>query len=227
VFPIIKRVTQDKLPTRPDMAVVGYCHVGMVTEAFCRSLANMTLIDKLILGMAVSAGPMIPVNRNIIAHQFLETECIKKADWLLSLDTDHEFDWNLCRVMIGVAQEVDADIVHIPYIVTKNLTTVMNIDGDPLMVDNIEPDCIYEAPYGGTGCMLISRRILEKIKDIYKDEKPYEFFAYGIFDTAKYGRRMIGEDFFFCGRAMDVGAKIVCYTGIKVGHVKQRILNVE
>jgi hypothetical protein len=80
-------------------------------------------------------------------------------------------------------------------------------------------DCAYEIDAAGTGCMLISRSILEKVKADNQDKEPWPFCGY---DHIEIGGKPAyeSEDYSLCRRIQQSGGHLVGYTGIFLGHWK-------
>ena len=198
-----------------DMAVITYCHVGMVTQPFAHHLALLAMADPFIEGIIGVQGAMLPMNRNKAAHQFLREA---KAPWLWIVDSDMTFPRDAIRQSIAVAHATDAEIVCGNYVNGLGYSNLCDLEC--VQVKDLKPNTSYEIGYGGTGCMLVSRALLERVQAKYEGDSPQEFFGYGYRHDNQGRLEVIGEDYLFCMRARTTGAKIVCWTGLELGHIK-------
>lgn len=71
---------------------------------------------------------------------------------------------------------------------------------------NPPPNRLIEVDTQGAGCLLIHRRVFEKV------EKPWFRWTLGWVDPG------VSEDFYFMERCIDAGFKPLCDTGIRCGH---------
>lgn len=198
---------------------VGYAHTGMVYERFMASMLMMQAAHKGRLAAIGQSSCNLPMNRNNIMHEFLTSK--EAWDWLLFLDTDIRFPPFTAAVLTKVAIETGADICAAPYMLTNGCSTfgVERENGGYHTQGRFKYDRAYEIAAAGTGCMLISRKLMERMKEVYAGRSPWEFCGYdriemdGKFDYES-------DDYSLCHRAKDIGAKIVGYTGIVLSHLK-------
>jgi hypothetical protein len=199
---------------------LGYAHMGMVHEAFMTSMIKMVRADQNVHTVIGESSCNLPLNRNIILQRFLDAP-VEQGEYLLFLDTDIVFPPYTASALVKVAIETQADIVCVPYQLTNGCSTVgvSSPGGGYLTQGAFMWDRAYEIDAGGTGCMLISRGLLGRMKEAYADREPWPFCGYDrivINGKPEYE----SDDYSLCHRAKDIGAKIVGYTGIALQHLK-------
>ena len=157
----------------------------------------------------------VDYNRNQITKMFLESDC----EWLLMIDEDNPPLRNPLELI-----EFNKDIMVLPTLMMKNdkatdnntrlafncfktikvgkkkgFTTVVN-DGNKL----------FKMDWGGTGCILIRRDVLETIP------KPFMSLP-----DKTYGIRKRGEDIYFCQRATKKGFEVWGHWDYTCSHFKR------
>lgn len=203
-----------------EPVALAYVHTGMVHEGFTESLCRMLRADPHIVAMHKESSCNVVMNRNLVMARFLETPEVQ-GRWLLWLDTDMVFPPYTAATLLKVAVETEADIVAAPYRLTNGCSTFgtasktggYNTQGKFLF------DRAYLIDAAGTGCMLISRKILKRMKEAYHDREPWPFCGYDrivINGKPEYE----SEDYSLCRRAQEIGAKVVGYTGVVLQHLK-------
>ncbi len=199
---------------------IGYAHMGMVHERFMQCMLMMAKADPAVRTMIGESSCNLPLNRNIIMQRFLDMDAAL-GEWLLFLDTDITFPAYTASAMVKVAVETGADIVAVPYQLTNGCSTfgTARADGGYATQGAFTWDRAYLIDAAGTGCMLISRKLIARMKEAYVDREPWPFCGYDrimIDGKPEYE----SDDYSLCHRAKDIGAKIVGYTGIVLEHLK-------
>jgi len=162
-----------------------------------------------------SSVTCIDYNRNTIVQMFLDSD----NKWLLMIDEDNPCLKNPLDLI-----ERNKDIIIYPTFMFKT-----GDDGQPMINYNVfnregkmwraqkmtagKPFMQYEA--GGTGCILIKRKVLEKIKRPFLSKlKPN-------------GTREVGMDLWFCERARRAGFQIWADWNYACEHYKEiELINV-
>lgn len=146
-----------------------------------------------------------PSNRNGIAKRFLASN----ADWLLMIDDD-TIPYGNPLDFVGK----DLDIVTFPYPLWKpGVTIPVTLSVSPLDGQRTVRlgDGVMEARWGGTGMVLIARRVLEhpalKIPFAYRYDED--------------GIKTWEEDADFCAKAREAGFKVWSALSHPCGHVKE------
>jgi hypothetical protein len=213
-------LSRDPLKHYAQPIAVGYVHTGLVHEAFCKCLAMLVRADGNVVAMHSESSCNLPMNRNIVLQRFLESPR-EQGEWLLFLDTDIRFPAYTAATLLKVAVETEADIVAVPYQLTNGCSTFGTVakNGGYNTQGRFTFDRAYLIDAAGTGCMMVSRKLLQRMKLAYHDLEPWPFCGY---DRIEIGGKpdYSSEDYSLCKRARDIGARIVGYTGIVLSHLK-------
>lgn len=143
-------------------------------------------------------------NRNTIVKRFLESDC----DVLLQIDSDIVPDKNpLTLIMLG------EDIVSAPCWIYqgKKILNIYKIDPTDESLVPVEPTQtthLAEIDATGTGCLLVSRRVLERIKAPFARQYDDDGFA------------VLGQDLAFSKKAKAAGFKIFADMSMRCKHYK-------
>lgn len=161
------------------------------------------------------------------ARNYMAMETLKQGfDYLFMVDDDNPIPPETLELMIAD----DKDIVIAP-ILSRNpvadgsypmcafYSEERDIKGKPLRMYHPIKEFKDEGPLhkidaGGTGCMLIKRKVLEKMFVKYQDH----FFEFGDI-TINGQRRTMSEDAEFCERAVDLGFEIWLDDRIRPKHI--------
>jgi len=76
-------------------------------------------------------------------------------------------------------------------------------------------NALVEVDAVGAGCLLIHRRVFEKL------ERPYFRWTLGWVEPG------VSEDLYFCERARDAGFRILVDTGVRCGHLGEQVVDGE
>jgi len=174
-------------------------------------------------------GLYVPANRNNMVRLFLdETD----FEWLFFLDTDVLFETKQFHELYDAAVENHCDVLGGLY---------YNYQSDGC----IYPTWLELAPDGttrtcgartggiqnlaalGMGFTLINRRVLEAMREHYKND-PWSWFAHDLVKMPDGSMDRAGEDTTFCQRLREMGGfKIQGHSGIALGHDKHTVLTWE
>ena len=161
--------------------------------------------------------------RNIIAHQFMKSDC----DNLMFIDADMTFDaesvirlmcWNQEKAIVAGAYEARKE--GKVYIVSLDGGHGVNGPQGKVTMDEAGLVRAYRV---ATGFMMIQRRVFDVLKaahpelehkDTNTDERMYAYFDFKVTPDG-----YLGEDFLFCDRARDQGLDIWLDPTIKLGHM--------
>lgn len=150
-------------------------------------------------------------NLNHIVKDFIDGN----FDYWLQIDSDNAPIRNPLELI-----SLDKDVMLMPYLQWHCTNEDIELGNYPivcLIMDDVgdgfkehkNMSGLQEVDAGGSGCMLIARKVLQKL----------QFPFTRTFD--RYGRVEIGVDFNFCRRARDLGFKIWCHYDYPVTHFKQ------
>lgn len=140
-----------------------------------------------------TAGGGITHNRNHLVDTFLKTD----FEWFLFIDSDTVPPVKVLD-MTKNGKYVCSGIYH--QFQHSNIVPVVYSDKNEaygLYIDNKTKDDVVEVDAVGAGCLLIHRKVFEKM------ERPYFKFLYD-----ENGYLKLGEDFYFCRQAKKAGFKI-------------------
>jgi hypothetical protein len=159
---------------------------------------------------------LITKARNAIAHEAL----IKDFDYLFFVDDDNPIPEDTLEIFL----KDDKDIVVAPILSRTPPHTLCSFYAQehPLKQGSVrlyepigefrDPGPLHRVDAGGTGCMLIKRRVLETLNEKHKGYI-FEFGDVRLGEEievhgSKYDRRTMSEDCEFCERAVDSGFEI-------------------
>lgn len=213
--------------------LAAYLHPNTVSHTFMDSLWAVADYEREHRGLLyrrfpVRSGPLsIDESRNVAARVFLDqTDC----DWLWMTDNDMGFAPDTLSRLADTADPVERPVVAAWYLTlietgsdgmggwkTRQQPAMyrwgrIRSTGGMGFVDYPDPPAneLVQVEGAGTGCMLIHRSVLEKIRADSGDEW---------FTCMRYedGRR-ITEDLSFCVRLNKIGMSPWVHTGIKATH---------
>jgi len=177
----------------------------------------------------VRSGPMIDQARNDIVKAFLALD--DKPEWLLMLDADMVWSPSDIRRLFEAADEVERPVIgalcfagHVDDSTVWPVILQATQDADGVghlsRVEDYPRDAICRVVSTGAAFLLIHRRVFTQILDAVGHEHPAPWFAISYLERSR-----LGEDVHFCIGCGRQGIPVHVHTGIKVGHVKSRILN--
>ncbi|MCC6419935.1 MAG: glycosyltransferase [Gemmataceae bacterium] len=137
-----------------------------------------------------------------------------RGDWLLMLDTDHEFEPDLVARMLHRMLRHELDVLSGFYqYKTHPHQPVVYRWGEPGKVRPIGlwgPECkLFRADAVGGGCLLVRRRVFDRIRKEL-NEQPFDI------------RHPYGEDISFCTRLRDLGIPLWVDARIEYHHLAVR-----
>lgn len=147
-------------------------------------------------------------------HDMARNELVSrmKGDWIMMLDTDMEFDPDVCARLVMLMYRHDLDVVTGLYPYKGNpALPILHMYNEETKKHEIigswpKDANLFEVDSGGAGCLLIRRRCLEKV---IKEGKAFPFERIGSW----------GEDFSFFSRVRQVGMKVYCAWRVQCGHL--------
>ena len=161
--------------------------------------------------------------RNVIAKQFLESDC----DHLMFIDADMTFEpESVIRLM---AWSQTRGIVAGAYLARKEPKTyILSLDGGDGINGSrgkvtMDEDGLVRAFRVATGFMMIQKQVFTKLAEMHPEWKHMDTNSpqtlYSFFDFLVTPEGMIGEDFLFCDRAREAGFEVWVDPTIKLGHM--------
>lgn len=227
-----------------EKVVVGYLSPGVVHSGFAESLLDLVVYDvafhqRIVNGggrLALQAGANLSGPRNSLVRRFLE---YGKADWLWMVDSDMTFRPDTVERLLEFADPETAPIVGglcFGFDDKANIQpTLFGLIGDeasPQVIRYHEwpPDSMFQVAATGTAALLIHRSVFERIRDVEipgRGGKRGFNDAFPWFQEVEHDGTPVSEDITFCWRAGLLGIPVFVNTGVQLGHIKDRELNVD
>ena len=221
---------------RNGKVVVAYIHPGQISGAFHDSLFQLFVQDahkganaRILNGggnISITSGPRISQARNDLVQGFLGHP--NKPEWLWMLDTDMLFGPDTLEGLLESADPETHPIVGglcfgggksgtvFPTIYHLREPTLNT--GVVQVVHNYPKNSLLQVDATGAACLLMHRDALVKIGKKYEGVAPW-------FSEGAYAGVSFGEDWTFCMRAQSVDIPIYVNTAVKIGHMKNLILD--
>jgi hypothetical protein len=88
---------------------------------------------------------------------------------------------------------------------------------------------MFQVAGTGTACLLIHKSVFERMRDIQLPtrSKPGFNSAFPWFQETEHDGGPVGEDLTFCWRAGLLGIPVYVFTGVQLGHIKDRELTMD
>jgi hypothetical protein len=229
---------------RPSIMVATPMYGGMCTGNYVAGLLGtvnmMKQLQVPIYWAQITNESLITRARNELARLFLE----KGFDYLMFIDADISFDGNAVAqllaadrdICVGIYPKKEVDWDQVAKAARAGKENLADYGGAFVMnmvngVDKVETDAdrVLEVRHGGTGFMLIKRKVFEDLiphvptyrTSTFKKDGEYvkplthEFFATSIDETGA----LLSEDYHFCDLWRKHGGKIYANPFIKLEHV--------
>jgi GT2 family glycosyltransferase len=209
---------------------IGLTSYGTTTTPTTNSLLCMVLSDKkernLINNYIGSTGPTVAGCRNVVVEEFLKT----KNDWLFFIDGDMGIYLSDLYKLYDIAINNNLKIITATYFSydrdTKKSFPVAFVKNElggnqPADISGLRDLDFFEIDFCGAGALLIHRSVLEKTYQMVFEKKIW------FYDIDLKTNKLVGEDYFFCNRAKEVGEKVYISPKILVDHYKMVPINKE
>ena len=194
---------------------------GGVDVHFMQSLIKMINDAPCDMMMRMNPGDsLVSRSRNTLTADFLESD----ATHLLFIDSDLIFSGEqIARIMAHTEDIVGG------FYPKKQEGPVNWVCNGCLQETAVREDGLQEVRYMGTGFLRVSRRVFERMIEIYGETlkfKPdhherteHDFWSVGTYQYPDGSRRYLSEDWYFCQRALDAGFTVWGDTRIVLKHV--------
>jgi len=233
-----------------EKVVVASLNAGDVKSDFMESLLYLLLYDVALHKRIVHGGGLdigrasanLSGPRNAIVKRFLAHD----ADWLLMVDSDMTFSPDIVERLLEYADPDTAPIVGALCFgfddkgeVQPTLYTLAGEADDAEHLDVLRyhewpPDSMFQVTATGTGCLLMHRSALERMRDYAGWPEGHARYgrrgfndAYPWFQETEHDRKPVGEDITFCWRAGLLEIPVYVNTAVQCGHIKDRLLTME
>lgn len=205
---------------------IGTCDPGIVNGAFAFRLIQLAQARSSRLGpfVRVKGSGLLSKQRNRVVKQFLDGT---KSDWLLLIDSDEQLTLEAFDKLLETAHDKERPIV------AGLVFAGFGVEGAsyPKPVPAIFQDApegflplykydensVFEIDAAGTGCLLIHRSVLEKMRETADVNQGTDWCWF--WDGPVNGN-WIGEDLLFCRRIRALGFPIYVNTGAILPHQK-------
>jgi hypothetical protein len=208
-----------------DTVAIGWCHAGEIDTEFGLSIMQIIREKGKRVGSfyCVEGLGLLAKSRNIMVKHFLDNT---QDDWLLMLDSDERiapetFDL-LCATADAVARPVVAGLYFAALWDGPNLRPVPLIfnaseENGLQPWDNYPENQVVDIAAAGTGCLLMHRSALQKLRELAGEEQhDWAWFQDGPIG----GNKWLSEDLMFCSRLSQIGIQMVAHTGAILQHHK-------
>jgi GT2 family glycosyltransferase len=205
---------------------IGSCDPGTVNGAFAYRLIQLAQARSARLGpfVRVKGSGLLSKQRNRVVKQFLDGT---KSDWLLLIDSDEQLTLEAFDKLLETAHDKERPVV------AGLVFAGFGIEGAPypkpvpaifqdapegfLPLYKYDKDSVFEIDAAGTGCLLIHRSVLEKMRETADKNQGTDWCWF--WDGPVNGN-WIGEDLLFCRRIRALGFPIYVNTGAILPHQK-------
>ena len=233
---------QEQKQNRPSMMVATPMYGGMCTGNYVAGLLGtinkMKSVGVPVYWAQITNESLITRARNELARLFLE----KGMDYLMFIDADISFDGTAVAQLMAADRDIICGIYPKKEVDWKQISKAAKLGKDNLQdyggafvfnmtgqVQESDTDGVIEVRHGGTGFMLIKRKVFEdlmphvptyrvsthKVDGEYIKPLTHEFFATSIDETGA----LLSEDYHFCDLWRKHGGKIYANPFIKLEHV--------
>lgn len=191
------------MPINQKTIYLAILNQGTISTDLSQMINLYTQNDSYRLFLTYPNGKPITNNRNTIVQKFLSTDC----DYLMMIDSDivpppnalnlADFDKDIITPLMFVKQKG----MMIPLFLQRGKDGIYDA-GDYLNLTGLQ-----EVGATGTGCIVIKREVLEKVKH------PFE----NVYDED--GVKTLGNDFHFCQKAKKLGFKVWVHLDYIADHI--------
>jgi hypothetical protein len=233
---------QEKKEGRPSLMIATPMYGGMCTGHYVTGLLGtinkMKQVGVPVYWAQIMNESLITRARNELARLFLE----KGIDYLMFVDADISFDGHAVAqlmaadkdICVGIYPKKEVDWKQVGKAAKSGKENLQDYGGAFVFnmvgqVQESDSDGVIEVRHGGTGFMLIKRKVFEDLMphvptyrvSTHKENGEYikplthEFFATSIDETGA----LLSEDYHFCDLWRKHGGKIYANPFIKLEHV--------
>jgi hypothetical protein len=208
-----------------DTVAIGWCHAGQVDTEFALSLIEIVRQKgkKINAYYCVEGLGLLSKSRNIMVRHFLDNT---DADWLLMLDSDERISVPTFDLLCATADSVERPVVAGLYFAAlwegpslRPVPLIFTADAEKGLQpwDNYPQNEVVEVAAAGTGCLLMHRSALQKVRDAHdENNKDWCWFQDGPIG----GNKWLSEDLTFCSKLSQVGIQMHAHTGAILQHHK-------
>lgn len=212
---------------------IGACDPGTVNAAWAYNMIQLVQVrdDRLGPFVRIKGSGLLSKLRNRVVAGFLDNT---KSDWLLMIDTDEQLSVQTFDKLIQAAHDkerpVVSGLVFAAFDAHKNLypkpvpAIFAESEAGFLPLYKYDKDSVFEIEACGTGCLLIHRSVLEKMREA---ADPNQGDNWCWFWDGPINGEWISEDLLFSRRIRQLGFPIHVHTGAILPHQKSYWLSEE
>lgn len=204
---------------------IGVCDPGMVNGDFAFKLIQLAQVRGNKLGpfVRVKGSGLLSKLRNRVVKTFLDST---DSDWLLLIDSDEQLSPAVFDQLINTAHDTERPVVAGLYFAAfkdeglypKPVPTIFQDTADGFLpLFKYDRNAIFQIDACGTGCMLIHRSVLEKMREM---ADPHQGTDWCWFWDGPLNGEWISEDLLFCRRIRQLGFPIYVNTAAILPHQK-------
>lgn len=180
----------------------------IVTTKWAFGLRNLSLPSN--SGVVFKSGSPFDVARNASCEDTLQNG----FEWLMFLDDDVIAPGDTFARLASHGKDIVSGLYYRRHEPICPVAMTIDAAGQSTWVTSWNPpECLLEVDLVGAGCLLIHRRVLERMP------KPWFVWEIGRDEDKPKNRSAMSEDFTFCLRAKEQGFKIHLDTSIRCHHV--------
>jgi hypothetical protein len=212
---------------------IGACDPGTVNAAWAYRMLQLSQSrgDKLGPFVRIKGSGLLSKMRNRVVKAFLENTT---SDWLLMIDTDEQLTVETFDILVNAAHDKERPVVsglvfaafdahkH-PY--PKPVPAIFQDAPEGFLpLFKYDRNSLFEIDACGTGCVLIHRSVLEKMREM---ADPHQGQDWCWFWDGPIEGNWISEDLLFSRRIRQLGFPIYVHTGAVLPHQKSYWLSEE
>lgn len=205
---------------------IGACDSGQVNAAWAYNIIQLAQARNSRLGpfVRIKGSGLLSKLRNRVVATFLDNT---QSDWLLMLDTDEQLSIKAFDMLIDAAHDkerpVVSGLVFAAFDADKHLypkpvpTIFQDAPEGFLPLNRYDKDSLFEVDAVGTGCLLIHRSVLTKMRE---QADPNQGTEWCWFWDGPINGTWVSEDLLFSRRVRQLGFPIYAHTGVILPHQK-------
>ena len=205
---------------------IGVCDPGSVNGDFAFRMVQLAQSRGSRLGpfVRIKGSGLLSKLRNRVVKAFLDNTT---SDWLLLVDTDEQLTVQAFDQLINTAHDKERPVVS--GLVFAAFNADQNLYPQPvpaifqdapegfIPLNKYDRNAIFEIEACGTGCLLIHRSVLEKMREV---ADPHQGTDWCWFWDGPINGDWVGEDLLFCRRLRSMGVPITVNSSVILPHQK-------
>lgn len=208
-----------------DTVSIGWCHAGEIDTEFGLSIMQIIREKNARVGsfFCVEGLGLLAKSRNIMVKHFLDNTT---DDWLLMLDADERISVPTFDLLCSTADQNKRPVVAGLYFAAlwdgpslRPVPLIFTTDEENGLQpwDNYPENEVVQIAAAGTGCLLMHRSVLQKLRDsVDEGLRDWCWFQDGPIGQNKW----LSEDLMFCSKLNGAGIQMVAHTGAVLQHHK-------